>query len=136
MPLAYDPAMRRISWLLVVLLLLKLSLGTAAAMQLGGLSGRSTESGLPPCHTGMAQAAPFQEHPNHDADRAPTAGAVGHSTMPSQEVLCNDCQLCCAFGLNVFNLSLLQAAPTMPTRALTQRWSSVSLRPELRPPLL
>jgi hypothetical protein len=128
--------MRRFSWLLILLIMLKLSLGSAAAMPLSALFNGSTEAALPACHTSMAQPLSLAEHQDPHAEQPRTEVATEHATLPSPDAGCKDCQLCCAFGLNLFSVSLPQAASASHPQGLTLRWNSVSLRPELRPPLL
>jgi len=146
--LTYDVPMRRFSWFLMVLILLKLGWGTAAAMPLSASFGHAPTSALPPCHTSMANStgASPKQHPHHQEDHhrlesSQTAMLVGEpdplpGPVSSHDTDCSDCQLCCAISLNVFGWSLPQAAPAASPRGMTQRWNSVSLRPELRPPLL
>jgi len=146
--LTYDDPIRRFSWFRIVLVLLKLGWGTAAAMPLSASFGHAPTSALLPCHTNMANSAgtaprqqPNPQEDPHHLDSRQTAQLVGETgplpwPVSSHDTDCSDCQLCCAIRLDVSSWSLPQAVPASTPRGMTQRWKSVSLRPELRPPLL
>ncbi len=128
--------MRRFSWFLILLVLLKLGMGTAVAMHLGSATGASQRLALPPCHDSMAQHQIHQSHPDRPPAGQATDPLAAQDPLPSQGATCSDCQLCCAFGLTMFSLSLPQAAPASTPQSLSPSWNSQSLRPELRPPLV
>ena len=112
--------MRRTVWTLLAALLLQLVLGSAWAMQT-----TPSHRPAPSCHetVGLQRA---------DSDTHAAHAAPGKVPAPSVQA---DSHHCCAVGLGVGAQPQLpplpQALPASPHRP----WASLSLRPDLRPPI-
>jgi len=112
--------MRRTVWTLLAALLLQLVLGSAWAMQ-----ATPSHRPAPSCHetVGLQRA---------DSDTHAAHAAPGKVPAPSVQA---DSHHCCAVGLGVGAQPQLpplpQALPASPHRP----WASLSLRPDLRPPI-
>jgi hypothetical protein len=127
--------MRRVSWLLILLVLLKLSIGFAMPMLHDGVTDTRTSTlavhALPACHEHTSQAS---------ADMARTtaheSGQADDSANPSANPSgLDDCHQCCAVGLGMYWPTLVHALPgAVPMRAWTHG-ESLSPRPGLRPPI-
>lgn len=112
--------MRRTVWTLLFALLLQLVLGSAWAMRVA-----PSNHPAPSCH----EMVSFQQG-KPDAHAAHGA----HDKVPAQSAQI-DSHHCCAVGLGIGIQTLLlplpQALPTSPHSP----WASVSMRPNLRPPI-
>jgi hypothetical protein len=134
--------MLRISWLLVLLVLLKLGMGmNSAAATLPTqhpVQGHLADSH--PCHENTATEVSKNKAPT--TETAASSDAQSTLTTPLTtpthlaESTCGDCQWCCAWGLSARKVSLAPAAPASPPQGFTLSWISQSLQPELRPPLV
>jgi hypothetical protein len=134
--------MLRISWLLVLLVLLKLGMGmNSAAVTLPTqhpVQGHLADSH--PCHENTATEVSKNKAPT--TETAASSDAQSTSPMPLTtathlaESTCGDCQWCCAWGLTARKVSLAPATPASPPQGFTLSWISQSLQPELRPPLV
>ncbi len=110
--------MRRTVWTLLFALLLQLLAGSAWAL-------RSERSSHPPatCHdAAVHQAAPTDTH--HASGDTTHAATVQH-----------DSHHCCAVGLVAGIPALLQPLPQAAPNSQHGPWASLSLRPDLRPPI-
>ena len=110
--------MRRTVWTLLIALLLQLLAGSAWAL-------RSPHSGHAPatCH----EALPHEAAP---ADAHPPSGDTKHAAT-----LQHDSHHCCAVGLGAGMPVLLQPLPQSAPSSRHGPWASLSLRPDLRPPI-
>lgn len=120
--------LRRISVFLILTVLLKLS--SAFAFPLphhGPVVAAPTEHALPACHDHQAPAS---------AETSPKLDAVD-SSQPSSGTCAtlDNCHHCCAVGLGMYVPMLAQPLPSAaPVNAWTHG-TSLSLRPDLRPPI-
>ena len=156
--------MKRLTWLLLVGVLLKLSMGSAMALPLMGMMdmmGHTKMAALAPCHEGNTAghftghtaenraSAPAQPeahpgaHPeayqaSHDSAHPASGHAEDHASgvKDPTHAACADCQMCCAVGLLAVHPSLPPSAPAAAPQGVSPLWISQNLRPELRPPLL
>ena len=112
--------MRPTAWTLLFALLLQLMLGSAWAMRV-----TSSHHAAPSCHDSVSiQAHGPEGHSAHAAqDQAPahTAQADKHH--------------CCAVGLGTGVQAILLPLPQAVPTSLPSLWVSLSLRPDLRPPI-
>ena len=124
--------MRPTLWTLLLALLLQLLAGNAWAWRNTTASGhgeplqtrhvQSMQRQAAHCHDTFApQASPHDHH--HAPDQAPGGSA------PS------DNHHCCAIGLAPAVQPLLQSLPHAPPASQHGPWASLSLRPDLRPPI-
>ena len=110
--------MRRTVWTLLFAMLLQLLAGSAWALRL-------PHNSHPPaaCHdTATHVAAPADAH--HPSGDTRHAGAVQH-----------DSHHCCAVGLGAGKQAPLQPLPQAAPTSQHSRWTSLSQRPDLRPPI-
>lgn len=124
-PLTYDPGMLRISWLVLVVILLKLGVGMASPVQV--LQAQSAHlTTLSDCHTPvMAHEDPASaELTTPHQDKMPDTGCGSES-----------CHLCCAFDASNMRMLASQAPPTAAPQWFTAPWNSVSPPVVLRPPI-
>jgi hypothetical protein len=148
--------MKRLTWLLLVGVLLKLSMGSAMALPLMGMMdvmGHAKIAALAPCHEGntaghftghtaenraSAPAHPKAHQASHDSAHPASGHAEDHASdgKDPTHAACADCQMCCAVGLLAVHPSLPPSAPAAAPQGVSPLWISQNLRPELRPPLL
>ncbi len=147
--LAIMGALKRLTWLLLVGVLLKLSMGPAMALPLMGVMGHAPIAALPPCHEATT-AGHSAAHTAENKASQPAHPGVLHSTHgtahPAKDhasgdkdptrTACADCKMCCALGLLAVHQSLPPSAPAAAPQGVSPFWISQNLRPELPPPLL
>jgi hypothetical protein len=132
--------MRFCSWFLILLWVLKLSVGSVMAMPLLNVPHAAVQVDvsaapidhtahsvpLPDCHGHLAvpseQAASVAPSATGDTDRAPCAAHA-------------DCHHCCAVGWGTTTAMALHPAPAVHPTRIAQGWQSESWRPVLRPPI-
>jgi hypothetical protein len=116
-PTTYDAGMRVLSWLLISWVLLQWVPSAAMPANPGGHSGHHT---LAACHDGLATG--------------PSQAAAPVSTTATWPGF-GDCHHCCVPNLPLHLNVLGLAAPPGPPHSTAPRWVSVSLPPDLRPPI-
>lgn len=117
--------MLRISWLVLVVILLKLGVGFAAPVQV--LQADSAHlTTLSDCHTPlMAHEDPTNaELTTPHQDKMPDKGCGSAS-----------CHLCCAFDASNMGMLASPAPPSAAPQWFTAPWNSVSPSVVLRPPI-
>lgn len=114
--------MRSFSWLLILLVLFRLGWGTAMAMP--------AHTAAPGEHPVMAASA-CHEHTAPAAAGDPTPQSPATALWSSLD----DCHHCCAVGLASPAPTLWPPTPETPSNSAIERWNSVSVRPDLRPPI-
>ncbi len=124
--------MRRFSWFLVLLVLLKLSLGSGMAMPTLAHQNHPTKQAveLHACH-GQVNASLGQTSQEDLSLSHPRADSTSHA-LNAADV---DCHHCCAVGLAGQPSACLPPAPAVHAAQIQPDWLSVSLRPGLRPPI-
>lgn len=114
--------MRSFSWLLILLVLFRLGSGTAMAMPTHTTA---------PSERPVMTASACHEHT--------TPAQAGDLTSKSPETVLwsslDDCHHCCAVGLVSPMPTLWPPTPETPSNSAIEGWNSVSVRPDLRPPI-
>ncbi len=123
----YDPGMRYGSWLGIVVILLKLSLGSVMALP---VSPHAQGLVQPVCHGQVIPDGSITSHESPTAQQTTDAPAAQFLNAGGA-----DCHPCCATGLGGVKTLALLPAPAARPQALTRHWLSASLRPDLRPPI-
>ena len=118
--------MRHTVWTLLLALLLQLLAGSAWAWR-----AAPTQGHVPTCHDVVAAAGAD----SHMA-QASLAATVPGTTDPTHLVSTHaDSHHCCAVGLGVGKQPLLRPLPQAAPTSQHGPWASLSLRPDLRPPI-
>ncbi len=124
--------MRHLSWFCVWVILFKLSLSSLMAMPALGHLHHPTEQTLavPACHEA---ASTYPKQSALDVQTLAQPSGDFASDTPSSTDL--DCHHCCAVGLAGHQTGFLPPAPAVHAAQINQDGLSVSLRPDLRPPI-
>jgi len=119
--------LRRISGVLILTVLLKLTAAFAFPIPHGPVVAAPNEHALPACHDHQAHSS---------GETSPKLDAVDSSSPSSDTCAALDnCHHCCAVGLGMYVPLLAQPLPSAaPVNAWTHG-TSLSLRPDLRPPI-
>lgn len=111
---------RRAIWPLVFALLLQWLMGSAWAMRGAPAAGLASA-----CHeTAAIQSVDVEPHPAHAAE-----GKVSNHTVQT------DSHHCCAIGFGASAQPLPPPLPQAIPASQHRDWASLSLRPDLRPPI-
>ena len=118
--------MHRTVWTLLLALLLQLLAGSAWAWRTAPVQGQA-----PSCHDVVAAAGAD----SHMAHASPAASAPGVTDNTHPVSMQTDSHHCCAVGLGVGVQALLLPLPQAAPTSQHGPWASLSLRPDLRPPI-
>ena len=131
--------MRRISWFLVLVILLKLGVGPVMAMPAATQSHPTLpeqhSAVLPACHghgvtptaSALTDSLSWAQASHDPTSKDPASHAHGAADA--------DCHHCCAVGLGCLMTVCLHPTPAAHAERITHDWESASLRPDLRPPI-
>ena len=114
--------MRRTVWTLLIAVLLQLLVGNAWAWRAAQAQGHASHGTTVHCH---GQAAP----------QAPSADTQHATELPSSASMQGDSHHCCAVGLGLDVAVWPSPLPQAPPLAQHTAWASLSLPPDLRPPI-
>ena len=131
--------MRRTVWTLLIVWLLQLLLANSWALASATVAHAGPHSSAWAVHACHDSGAPTSGHAAevvHTASQPePDGQQPAHSTHNPASATSADSHHCCAVGLSLGSAALLAPLPQAAPQSVSLPWVSLSVRPDLRPPI-